>query len=177
MRLFPSSGPPRRTADRDRARAGDRGVTLQVRRVRSLVEALMFDIAAWLAGVTSPVTPELCPDYAFNELRRLPVPRDRMAHYVGEGLLASWGEVLDRWVGHGLRLQPHFGQRLGLLVDGVGGTGPVKATFRFSNQSIILVGGRRQYCSGDWQMTVVISPNLKRIESVVLRPVAEGQRS
>lgn len=135
----------------------------------------MFDIAAWLAGAVCPVTPELCPDYAFNELRRLPVPRDRMAHYVGEALLDSWGEVLDRWVGHGLRLQPYFGQRLGLLVDGVGGSGPVKATFRFSNQSIILVGGRRQYCSGEWQMSVLITPNLKRIESCILRPVPEGQ--
>jgi hypothetical protein len=173
MKVFPSLGTPKRSGQG--GRSGDRGVTLQVRKVQGLVEALMFDIAAWLAGVACPVTPELCPGYAFNELRRLPVPRQRMAHYVGEALLDSWGEVLDRWVAHGLRLQPHLGHRLGLLVDGVGGSGPVKATFRFSNQSIILVGGRRQYCSGEWLMTVVISPNLKRIESCVLRPVPEGQ--
>jgi|SRR5437868_13671305 len=172
MSIF-SFGAARRSPDG--GRVADRSVTVQVRRVRGLVEALMFDVAAWLACAVGPVTPELHPDYAFNELRRLPLPRDRMAHYVNDALLDSWGEVLDRWVGHGLRLQPYFGQRLGLLVDGVGGTGPVKASFRFSNQSIILVGSRRQYCSGEWQMTVQISPNLKRIESCVLRPVPESR--
>jgi hypothetical protein len=145
--------------------------------VRGLVEALMFDVAAWLAGAVEPVTPELNPGYAFNELRRLPSPRDRMSHYVGEGLLDSWGEVMDRWLEHGLRLQPHFGNRLALAIDELGGAQPVKATFRFSNQSIILVGGRREYLDGAWQVTVQISPDLKQIENCLLRPVSEGSPS
>jgi hypothetical protein len=140
--------------------------------VRGLVEALMFDVAAWLAGAVEPVTPELNPEYAFNELRRLPLPRDRMSHYLSEPLLDSWGEVMDRWLEYGLRLQPYFGNRLELTVDELGGTGPVKATFRFSNRSIILVGERREYCGGDWQVTVQIGPDLKRIENCLLRPVS-----
>jgi hypothetical protein len=145
--------------------------------VRGLVEALMFDVAAWLAGAVEPVTPELNPGYAFNELRRIPSPRDRMSHYVGEGLLDSWGEVMDRWLEHGLRLQPYFGNRLALAIDELGGPQPVKATFRFSNQSIILVGGRREYLDGAWQVTVQISPDLKQIENCILRPVSEGSSS
>jgi hypothetical protein len=145
--------------------------------VRGLVEALMFDVAAWLAGAVEPVTPELNPGYVFNELRRLPLPRDRMSRYVSGVLLDSWGEVMDRWLAHGLRLQPHFGNRLALTVDELGGPGPVKATFRFSNRSIILVEERREYLDGDWQVTVQISPDLKLIENCLLRPVSEGSQS
>jgi hypothetical protein len=154
----------------------DRRLKHQVASVCGLVEALMFDVAAWLAGVEQPVSPELNPRYPFNELRRLPRPRDRMAGYVSEGLLGSWGEVLDRWLAYGSRLQPHFGHQLALVVDGLGGPGSVKATFRFPNRSIILVGDRREYCGGDWQMTVEISPNLRRIETCLLRPASEGPR-
>jgi hypothetical protein len=97
-----------------------------------------------------------------------------MCQYVSQGLLESWGEVMDRWLAHGLRLQPHFGQRLALMVDGLDGPGPVRATFRFSNRSIVLAGERREYCDGDWQVTVQISPQLKRIETCILRSVSEG---
>src|SRR5262245_7260552 len=164
-----------RSAGGDRPRLADRSVGVQVGRVRGLVEALMFDVAAWLAGAVRPVTPELFSGYAFNELRRLPLPRDRLRHYLSEPLLDSWGEVLDQWVGSGLRLQPHFGQRLGLLVDGIGGPGAVRATFRFPNRSIIVAGSHREYCRGEWQLTVLISPNLRRIQSCQLRPVPEGR--
>ncbi len=153
----------------------DRTLQVQVERVRGLVEALMFDLAAWLAGVLHPVTPELCPGYAFHELRRLPSPRERMFHYVGGPLLDSWGEVMDRWVAGGRRLQPYFDQRLELEIDGLGGLEPVKASFRFTNQSIVLVEGRREYCNSEWLMTVEISPLLKRIETCTLRPSARGQ--
>jgi hypothetical protein len=155
----------------------DHKVKVQVRKVRGLVEALMFDIAAWLAMAFEPVTPELCPGYAFNELRMLPAPCDRMQHYVSEALLDSWGEVLDRWIESGMRLQPHLGQRLELDVDGLGGSEPIRASFRFPNRSILLAGSRREYCSGDWMMTVLISPNLKRIESCMLRPAQDGRPS
>ena len=148
----------------------DRTLQVQVERVRGLVEAMMFDLAAWLADAFHPVTPELCPGYAFHELRRLPSPRERMFHYVSEPLLDSWGEVMDRWVGAGLRLQPYFDQRLELGIEGLGGFEPVTASFRFNNQSIVLVGGRREYCDSEWLMTVQINPTLKRIESCTLRP-------
>src|SRR5216683_2715900 len=124
----------------------DHTLQLQVGRVRGLVEALMFDLAAWLAGALHPVTPELCPGYPFHELRRLSSPRERMFHYVSGPLLDSWGEVMDRWVSDGRRLQPYFDQRLELEIDGLGGPAPVKASFRFTNQSIVLVEGRREYC-------------------------------
>ena len=151
----------------------DQRLKHQVTRACGLVEAMMFDVAAWLAGAERPVTPELNPNYLFNELRRFPRPRDRMTYYVSEELLESWGDVMDRWLGYGSRLQPHLGNRLALMVDGLGGPGPVKASFRFSNHSVILVGDRRQYCSGDWQVTVELSPNLKRIETCLLRPAGE----
>jgi len=154
----------------------DRRLKHQVARVCGLVESLMFDVAAWLAGAEQPVTPQLNAGYLFNELRRLPSPRDRMRHYVSEDLLESWGEVMDRWLAYGARLQPHFGHRLALLIDGLGSSGPIRASFRFSNRSIVLVDGRRDYCSGDWQMTVEISPNLKRVEACLLRPAREGSR-
>jgi hypothetical protein len=160
--------------DTDGSPPVDRRLKHQVDRVRGLVEALMFDVAAWLAGAVQPVTPEVNPGYAFNELRRFPSPRERMGHYVSRELLESWGEVMDRWLEHGLRLQPYFGQRAALTVDDLGGAGLVKATFRFSNRSIILAGDRREYSSGDWQVTVQISPHLRRIETCVIRPVPEG---
>lgn len=153
----------------------DRTLQVQVAKVRGLVEALMFDMAAWLASAIHPVTPELCPGYAFHELRALPLPRERMLHYVSEPLLDSWGAVMDRWVGGGLRLQPYFDQRLELEIDGLGGSEPVKASFRFTNQSIVLVEGRREYCNSEWLMTVEISPTLKRIETCTLRPAARGR--
>ena len=73
----------------------------------------------------------------------------------------TWGEVMDRWLAYGARLQPHFGHRLALLIDGLGSSGPIRASFRFSNRSIVLVDGRRDYCSGDWQMTVEIGSELQ----------------
>ena len=82
----------------------DRRLKHQVARVCGLVESLMFDVAAWLAGAEQPVTPQLNAGYLFNELRRLPSPRDRMRHYVSEDLLESWGEVMDRWLAYGATL-------------------------------------------------------------------------
>lgn len=152
----------------------DRSLQLQVNRVRGLVEALMFDVAAWLADVTRPVTPELCPGYAFHELRAMPSPRQRMLHYVSGPLLDSWGEVMDRWVAGGLRLQPYFDPRVELEIEGLGGPGPVIATFRFSNRSTVLVGGRREYCDSEWLMTVQISRALNRIETCLIQPAPRG---
>ena len=159
-----------------RSRNVDRTLQVQVERVRGLVEALMFDIAAWLADVMHPVTPELCPGYAFNELRRLPSPRERMHHYVALSLLDSWGAVMDRWVASGLRMQPYFDRRLELEIDGLGGSEPVLASFQFTNSSIVQVEGRREYCKGEWLMTVQISPTLKRIENCQLRPAISGRQ-
>lgn len=156
------------------SQAADQRLKQQVIRVRGLVEALMFDVAAWLAGADQPVSPELNPGYLFNELRRLARPRDRMSAYVSEEVLESWGEVMDHWLTYGARLQPSFGRRAALMVDGLDGPGLVRATLRFHNRSIILVGDRRRYCGGDWQLTVEISPSLKRIESCLLRPTADG---
>jgi hypothetical protein len=172
MAFFERRRPPRRGGNGPNV---DRSVQVQVERVRGLVEALMFDIAAWLAGASHPVTPEVFPRYPFNELRRLPSPRERMLHYVAGSILDSWGAVMDRWVSSGLRLQPYFDQRLELEIDGLGGSKQVLATFRFPNRSIVLVGDRREYCDSTWQMTVRISPTLKRIDSCVLRPAGRGR--
>ena len=154
----------------------DQQLKQRMTRVCGLVEALMFDLAAWLAGADRPVTPELNPAYMFNELRRLPRPRDRMSAYLSEELLESWAEVIERWLTYGANLQPYFGRRLALVVEGLDGAGPVSATLRFPNQSTILIGSRRQYCRSDWELTVEISSTLKRIESCLLRPASDGTR-
>jgi hypothetical protein len=153
----------------------DRTLQLQVEKVRRLVETLMFDLAAWLSGARHPVTPELCPGYVFDELRVLLSPRERMLHYLSEPLLDSWGQVMDRWLASGLRLQPSFGDRVELEIDGLGGLDLVKASFRFTNQSIVLVEGRREYCDSQWLVTLEISTSLKRIENCRLEPSGHGR--
>jgi hypothetical protein len=151
----------------------DQQLKLQVDRVRGLVEALVFDVATWLAATERPVTRDLHPDYAFNELRVVAQPRDRMSAYVSPELLESWGEAIEGWLALGAGLQPNFGRRLPLVIEGLEGRGPVSATVRFPNRSIIILpGGRRQYCGSDWQLAVEISPDLRRIEACTLAPAA-----
>jgi hypothetical protein len=147
----------------------------RLERVTALVYALLHDVAAWLCDLQEPVNVELYPEYRLRGVADLAPPRERMARYASPALLASWGEVLDRWVASDYRYRPSYGRNLRVAVTEGGGEGP-KAEVTFQDRSEIeLPDGGREAPGRRWQLTAWIADDLRQVRTVVIREVPAGR--
>jgi hypothetical protein len=152
----------------------------QIERVHTLTYALLLDVIAWFMDLREPVDEHLFPEYHLPDaVRSMLDPRERLATYVSTRLLAAWEPARERWLSHGAHLKPDFGTSATLQIEGLDGEAPQPlATARFTDRSVVEIGGRRQYLSHDWVLTAWLAPDLTRIENAAFAAAdAAGESS
>lgn len=141
-------------------------------RARDLIFALLFDVAAWLAGDAGPVAGEV-PEYRVSHATRLVRPADRLAKYVSADLLFIWSPLIEGWLASGRGFEPDFGLVEGLSVE-MGEGQQAQALARFPNHSVVIDAEGRHLYGGDWVLRVWFDPGIERITNAILRPLAQG---
>jgi hypothetical protein len=137
--------------------------------LRGMCFCLLYDLCCWLALAQEPVSDDTT-EYSLTRLRAIEDPRQRLAGYVSQALLASWEHALEPFFDAGATLDPELGESGPLRHEGLDDGGRVLAELRFTNQSRVRDGAGRPHGLPplDWVLSVWLSSDLSRVESATL---------